>query len=227
MMYKSNERQLSSRQIVLASAGLILLGLLASQIPFTQLVGSKLRFTLFDFIAPMLGTVVGLIPGIVVVAVVGLINLVMHGLNTIDTFSVIRTITPLIACFYFAQSGTFNRIIPAVAILAFIVHPVGRTVWYFSLFWLIPIACSFVHERSLVARALGATFTQHALGGALWIYAFPSTASYWNGLIPLVVQERLMFTFGIVTMAMIANEVLAISRAKVMPRQPNAVPSSL
>ena len=48
-----------------------------------------------------------------------------------------------------------------------------------------------------LARALGATFTAHAVGGALWIWTFALPASVWQSLIPVVITERFVFAVGI------------------------------
>ncbi len=62
--------------------------------------------------------------------------------------------------------------------------------------WLIPLAAYFKRDW-LYLRALGATFTAHAVGGAAWVWAFNLPASVWQGLIPVVAAERLLFAVGI------------------------------
>ena len=100
------------------------------------------------------------------------------------------------------------------AIVAFIAHPIGRDVWYFTLFWTIPIIAYFLRDRFLLARALGSTFTAHAVGGALWIWTFSLPASVWEALIPVVATERLLFAFGITGSFILVNNLLCLLEKK-------------
>ena len=49
----------------------------------------------------------------------------------------------------------------------------------------------------LFLLSLGATFTAHAVGGAIWAWSIPMTTAAWNALIPVVIYERLVFALGI------------------------------
>ena len=174
-----------------------ILGFVALQIPVAQIAGSKAKFTVYDAFAPVAGSFIGSIPGVIAVFLMQFFNFLTNGAQIEDAGTIIRFFPMLFAVLYFAKKGKINLIVPALAIAAFVAHPVGRTVWYFSLFWLIPIAMYFLRDRFLVARALGATFTAHAVGGALWIWTFSLPASVWNSLIPVVIAERLLFALGI------------------------------
>jgi len=107
----------------------------------------------------------------------------------------------LFAAYYF---GTKNKrvsiIVPIISILIFISHPIGREVWFFTLFWTIPIIATILpnkYSMSIPLKSLGATFTAHSVGGALWIWTIPMTAGQWITLIPIVIYERLLFAAGI------------------------------
>ncbi|MDP2630031.1 MAG: hypothetical protein Q8P56_01345 [Candidatus Uhrbacteria bacterium] len=194
------------------------LGYLALQIPLTRLAGSKAAFTLYDCIAPLAGAFIGSIPGIVAVLSIQLVNLLVHGVQNADMGSVIRLFPMLFAIAYFAKRNIFNILIPALAIVVFLAHPIGRTVWYFSLFWLLPIVAYFLRDRFLLARALGATFTAHAVGGALWIWTFALPAPAWTALIPLVIKERLLFTLGIAGSFIVLNSLVCwVDRRNLFP----------
>lgn len=179
----------------------MILGYILLQIPFSQLVGSNVKFTLFDFFAPIAGAFLGPIAGVASVAAVQAANLGVHHVQ-LDTFTVLRFFTTLFATLYFAlMTRKYTRsylmlIVPVVAIIAFLAHPVGRSVWYFSLFWTVPLLSFFKKDQVLV-RSLGSTMTAHAVGGAVWIWSFPTTASYWNNLVPIVIRERVVFALGI------------------------------
>ena len=100
-------------------------------------------------------------------------------------------------------------LVPAIAMIAFWAHPEGRQAWYYALYWLIPIAAYFFHQKSILLRALGTTFTAHAVGGALWIWIFNMKAALWISLIPIVWKERGMMAIGITVTFYIFNGVLS------------------
>ena len=97
--------------------------------------------------------------------------------------------------------------------LIFWSHPEGRAAWYYALFWLIPIAAYFKKDN-LFIRSLGATFSAHAVGGALWVWAFGLPASVWISLIPVVAAERLLFAAGISLSFIAMTNAIAFLEAK-------------
>ncbi|OGL69082.1 hypothetical protein A3H10_04750 [Candidatus Uhrbacteria bacterium RIFCSPLOWO2_12_FULL_46_10] len=205
-LLSDNQRSFNKKQI-LFSFVFIVLGLLFLQVPLTHLVGSKATFTLFDAFGPVAGGFLGAMPGALSVLLMQVFNFLVHGAHIQDAGTIIRLLPMMFAAAYFGRKTKLNIIIPAVAILAFVVHPIGRTVWFFSLFWLIPIVSYFFRERSLIVRSLGATFTAHAVGGALWIYFIPLPEAVWVSLIPVVIIERLTFAGGIAATYLIFNNV--------------------
>lgn len=186
----------------------VILGFIALQIPVAQLEGSKVKFTIYDTFAPVAGSFIGSIPGVIAVFLMQFFNFLVHGAQIEDAGTIIRFFPMLFAVLYFSRKRNINLIIPALAIVAFIAHPIGRTVWYFPLFWLIPIAAHFFRDRFLLARALGATFTAHAVGGALWIWVFVLPAPVWDSLIMVVIAERLLFALGICGSFILVNNLL-------------------
>lgn len=185
------------------------LGLIALQIPFTNVIGSKTKFTLFDFFGPIATGFIGVVPGIISIFLMQLINLLIHGVETLDAAVIVRFFPVLFAAFYFGKRNTAHIAIPLIAIIAFNLHPVGRTAWYYSLYWIIPIVCYFARSKSLFARSLGTTFTAHAVGGALWIYFVnPLSKEIWTSLVPITAAERLMFAIGITVMYVVINNVI-------------------
>ncbi len=218
----------------------VILGFIALQIPVNVLAGAKVKFTLFDLFAPISGAFLGSTFGVVAVLAMQIVNLATHGFTGVQTGSFLKLVAtlrflPLIfGVLYFAGkrqysssaseksevvSSRFARtievavlIIPIISIIAFILHPIGRTVWFYSLFWLIPIAVYPLREKFLIARSLGSTFTAHAVGGAVWIWAFNLPASVWISLIPVVILERAIFALGISAAYILMNNVLAFSK---------------
>jgi len=208
----------------------IVLGFFSLQIPINKLAGSRVSFTLFDLFAPISGAFLGSVYGMIAVFLVQGFNLLAHGMSNVDKGAIIRLFPSLFAVLYFAGGSRFYSsrersesrssrqartrdnlllLIPILSILAFNLHPVGRTVWFYSLYWLIPLAVWPFRERFLLARALGSTFTAHAIGGAVWIWAFSLPASVWTSLIPVVAMERLIFALGISASYILMNNILA------------------
>ncbi len=178
----------------------IILGFISLQIPVSKLAGSNVSFTFFDFFGPIAGAFLGPIYGVFSVLVIELVNFYLKN-TQVTAGSVIRLFPMLFAVYYFGvlsgkKSGKIILAVPLLAILAFNANPVGRSVWYYSLFWLIPLVAYFKKDN-LFVRSLGSTFTAHAVGGAAWIWTFNLPASVWKGLIPVVIQERLFFSLGI------------------------------
>lgn len=203
-----------TKKNILFMAIFAIAGFIALQIPVAQLEGSRAQFTIYDAFAPIAGSFIGSIPGVIAVFLMQFLNFLIHGARIEDTGTIVRFFPMLFAVLYFAKKREFNLVIPAVAIMAFVLHPVGRGVWYFSLFWTIPMVAHFFHERFLFARALGSTFTAHAVGGALWMWTFSLPAPVWNSLIPVVIAERLVFALGVTGSFVLVNNLLGLLEKK-------------
>ena len=202
-----------------------IVGLLTLQIPFTKLVGSNVSFTLFDFFGPIAGGFLGPILGLISVLGVELVNIIIKH-TPLTTGSIIRLFPMLFSVLYFSlvqKKGNSSKLILAVPILAILIfwaHPIGRQVWYFALFWTIPIIAYF-KKNNLLAKSLGSTFTAHAVGGAAWIWAFNLPEAVWKSLIPVVIEERVLFALGIAGSYLVTKYFLnfLISK-KILPRLP-------
>lgn len=201
-------RKMKKQQLIFIAIFTIL-GLIALQIPFTRLLGSNVKFTLFDFFAPSTGAFLGTAPGIISVFLMQGINYLVHG-SKFDIGGIIRLFPTLFAVAYFAKKRTFNVIVPILCIIAFNLNPIGRSAWQYSMFWLIPIATHFF-RKNLFARSLGATFTAHAVGGALWVWAFGLTKTIWLALIPQVIIERALMATGIAISYVVLTNVLRVA----------------
>lgn len=188
----------------------VILGLVTLQIKLSNLVGSKVSFTVFDAFGPTAGAFLGPLGGTAAVLLMQVFNFFIHGARVVDAGTYIRFIPPLFAVLYFSRKTKLNILIPLLAIVSFNVNPVGRSVWYYSLYWLIPIVCYFWRDRSLLTKSLGATFTAHAVGGAIWIHVFALPKAVWVGLIPIVAAERLLFAVGIAVMYVLINNLVNV-----------------
>ena len=203
----------------------IFLGFVALQVPVNTLAGSRVKFTLFDLFAPISGSFLGVGVGIISVIVMQIFNLVIHGFGSVDQgaflklVATLRFLPTMFGVWYFAKREGKLLILPALSIIAFNLHPVGRTVWFYSLFWVIPFLVWPFRDRFLIAKSLGSTFTAHAVGGAIWIWAFNLPANIWISLIPVTILERSIFTLGISASYILMNNVLALAASmKLLPK---------
>lgn len=228
------------------------------QIPINVLAGAKVKFTLFDLLAPIAGSFAGTFYGITAVLIAQVVNILMHGGN-FEKAAIIRLFPTLFAVWFFglrtgkessmssilsfwgfgvsrrlqnltksnADSGRARMtvlnsiifIVPALSIISFNLNPVGRSVWFYSLFWLVPYIVWPIRERFLIARSLGATMTAHAVGGAIWIWAFSLPATVWTSLIPIVIVERSIFALGISANYVLFNNIGAfLTSKKLLPK---------
>ncbi len=204
----------------------VVLGFALSQLPVNKLAGTKAQLTFFDMYYPVSGAFLGSWFGVIAVLAMQIGNLVIHGFNGVDSHSVLRLIAtlrflPLIfGTLYFSfdkHNSKLSKLIllaPLAAIISFNLNPIGRSVWYYSLFWTIPLLVWPLRQKFLLARSLGSTFTAHAVGGAVWIWAFHLPAVVWVGLVPVVILERTVFALGMSASYILLNNVLGYLEAK-------------
>jgi len=197
-----------------------ILGFLSLQIPFNKLLGSNVSFTLFDFFAPIAGAFLGPVYGIISVLSVMLANNFMKDIPW-TTGTIIRLFPTLFAVYYFAtikkSPNNWIFVVPVLSIIAFLLSPVGLKVPYYTFFWFIPLI-AYKYRNNLYMRSLGATFTAHSVGGAAWVWAFNLPASVWQGLIPVVVSERLLFAAGIsISYVLISKALTFLVSKKLLP----------
>ena len=187
---------------------------LSSRVNFSELVGKPNQFfTLFQFFGPVAGGILGPVAGALVVfgsVTASFVVSLFSGNASFDVVAVLRLLPMVFAAWYFGtKKRSLSVIVPLVAIVLFLVHPVGRQVWFFPLiFWLIPVVVRFFPNR-LFLRSLGSTFTAHAVGGAIWVWTVPMTPEAWIALIPVVIVERLLFASGIAISFVVVNTLLA------------------
>src|SRR3989344_2275997 len=166
---------------------------IGDRINFSRLVGAENQFfTLFQFFGPVAGAFLGPIVGVLSVLIAEISSYFVAG-KAFTLISILMLTPMLFAAWYFGtKKDKIIFLIPVLAIAAFIAHPVGRQVWYFSLFWTIPIIIKLLPKKygeGVFLRSLGATFTAHSVGGAMWNYLplpVPMTPAAWIALIPIV-----------------------------------------
>ena len=178
-----------------------ILVLLGKQINFSPLVGADNQFfTLFQFFGPIAGGFLGSVFGVIAVLFAELIDFFIVGKEA-TLINLLRLTPMLFAAYYFGtKKKNLSILVPIIAITAFVLHPVGKEVWFFTLFWTIPIIAKLLpkkYSNNIISKSLGATFTAHSVGGAFWIWTVPMAAEQWVALIPIVIYERLLFAAGI------------------------------
>jgi hypothetical protein len=192
---------------------------ISAKINFSALVGANNQFfTIFQFFGPIAGGIIGPLFGAAIVLAAAASNFVINlfnGSSSFELVTLLRLLPMVFAAYYFGtRKKKVSVVVPVIAIILFNLNPVGRQVWYFSLFWTIPIIASFFRNR-LFMRSLGATFTAHSVGGAIWAWTVPMTPEMWIALIPVVIIERLLFASGISLSFVTANTLLAKVESKV------------
>jgi uncharacterized protein YacL len=111
---------------------------------------------------------------------------------------------------YFTKMFKGDRrliIVPALSILLFLIHPIGREVWFYSLFWTISLLIAVFkpridrllknHLAQVYAYSLGSAFTDHAIGSITYLYLMNIPAEFWIQAIPFTIVERLIIAVGI------------------------------
>jgi len=201
------------------------LGFLFLQLPVNNLAGTKAKLTFFDTFYPVSGLFLGSVWGVFAVGLMQIANLAFHGFSSLSSVSILmllatsRLVSMTAGVVAFSRKDKWSLVLPVGSILIFLSNPVGREVWYFSLLWVIPFVVSPFRKKSLFANSLFATFSSHAVGGALWIWAFKTTPAYWNMLIPIVILERTIFALGISANYILVNNVLAYAeKIKILPQ---------
>lgn len=191
----------------------IIFGLISQQIKFTQLVGADVKFTLFDFFAPVAGAFLGGALGILTVLFLSLINLAFAA--SIELGAILRLFPILFGVYFFSKTtrNQFSKstlLIPALCMFLFWLHPEGRKAWVYALFWTVPILAT-IYNKNLYLRSLGATFTTHAVGSVVWAWTFNLPASAWQTLIPITASERLLFAGGIAVTYLLYSKALSFA----------------
>ena len=182
------------------------------KVNFSKLIGAENQFfTLFQFFGPVAGAFLGPVVGVLSVLIAEVASKILNNASW-DLVTVLRLTPMLFAAWYFGtKKDKASVLVPIAAIILFVAHPVGRQVWYFSLFWTIPIIVKLLpkkYSEKVFLKSLGATFTAHAVGGAMWNYIVPMTPQAWTALIPVVIYERLLFAAGIAISFVVINTLL-------------------
>jgi len=195
-----------------------LLFLVFTKNKFGPILGTNMKFSLSVFFGPTLAKIFGVAYGtstIILTHILGLVaGILWPGAKYIYKIKALKdyfTFLPIIfAGIYFTKAFKGNKkliIIPLLCILLFVINPIGRTVWFYSCFWLIPILISLFKEKldkilrfplfKIYGYSLGAAFVDHAIGSVVFLYLLKIPANFWIEAMPMTFVERLMIAAGI------------------------------
>jgi len=174
------------------------------------ILGTHFHFSMGVMFGPALGGLLGMNLGLATIILSQAVGTAI-GLYTIkDTLSLLVFFPIMFGSIYFARSFRGDKKIAAIPLLmmaAFIAHPVGRQVWFYSLYWLIPVAVIQFKDRidavlrHPVARtysySLGTAFVDHSVGSVIYLWFLNIPAAMWIAAIPLTLFERLLIALGI------------------------------
>lgn len=195
-----------NKKQILFSIIFTVLGLVAFQITVSPIIGSGQSFTLFEFLGPVGGMFLGPILGAASAFFVRALNVIIFH-QQLDWLTIIRFLPAMLAAAYFGLKTKKTAIIFPICIALFLLNPIGRQAWLYSMIWLLPFAATFFKKR-LILNSLGAAFTAHAVGSVIFLYSFGLTPAVWLSLIPIVFIERGVFTIGIWLSCLAFNFVL-------------------
>jgi len=182
------------------------LGLGAFHVSISRIIGSSQSFTIFELLGPIGGMFLGPVLGGLSAFFVRALNVIIFR-QQLDFLTVVRFLPAILAAVYFGLKTKKTALVFPVCIILFLLNPIGRQAWAYSLIWLIPFAACFGKKR-LILNSMGATFTAHAVGSVIFLYSFGLTPSIWMSLIPVVFIERGIFAVGIWGSCIIFNAVL-------------------
>ncbi|MBD3210877.1 hypothetical protein GF318_05860 [Candidatus Micrarchaeota archaeon] len=178
------------------------------QFNFSEIIGAEpsKKFTLFQFLGPIAGGVLGPVGGVASVLLVSVSNFLLTG-QALELPVIVSFFTMTMATLYFGSRHRMVAAVPLLCMVLFWLHPFGVQAWVYALFWLIPAVALFF-KSNIIARSLGTTFTAHSIGSVAYLYAFNIPAGVWMGLIPVTAFERLLFAAGIAVFYYAVNTML-------------------
>jgi len=206
---KEIERKLRIPKIMFAVLFAALF-IVLSKTKMLPIIGTDMNFSLGVMFGPALGALLGVPLGIFAILLSQAAGTAIGLYAVEDTLSLLVFFPILIGSVYFARAFRGDRkmiVIPVVCFAAFLLHPIGREVWFYSLFWLIPIVVIAFKEKidavlkKSVARtyaySLGTAFTDHSVGSVVYLWFLNIPAQFWVMAIPMTLIERLIIALGI------------------------------
>lgn len=188
------------------------IAMLVSFVPFNFIIGSKSAWFSYSSMAiPALGLHSSLLYVILFIFTKGLLSI--NGLILSVTHRL-----PLLFSTMALQKRDWkiSLLLPLTAMILFNIHPVGGMVFYYTLYWFIPmIIYSFIRD-SIYSRALSASFIAHAVGSVIWLYCGHVPVQAWTLLMPIVPIERVLIAGGMLLFTGLFKAMDVYSHEKVL-----------
>ena len=175
------------------ATGWLLLFKIASLIKISFMVGSKaIFFSGSSVVGPLLGACTNIwMCSAAFILRMG-ISFWLRGAFT-GALSALHIPGWLAALSWARPSFATKVFVPLACMLLFMAHPTGGQVWFYALYWLIPMGLYLCNCRSIFAQSLSATFIAHAVGSVIHVYTISMAPGNWLLLMPIVPVERLLF----------------------------------
>ena len=165
----------------------------ASLIKISFIVGSKaLFFSGASVMGPLLGSCANIWICSAVLLGRMIIKMVITG-SWAGTLFALHVPGWLAAISWVRPSLCTKVLVPLICMGLFMAHPVGGQVWFYTLYWLIPMGLYSGGYRSIFGQALSTTFIAHAVGSVMHLYTYAMAPGNWVLLMPIVPVERLLF----------------------------------
>lgn len=184
------------------------------------MIGSRAAFfCLTPCIVPLAGAFAGVTGSMTFFGVSLMVRMILYG-GLLPIAYLVHFVPGLFAGLYWAsRSMVIRLVVPLTCMGLFLIHPIGATAWFYTLYWLIPIALSIFPHKHIFWIALASTFTAHAVGSVIWLYTVPMHVNVWAALMPIVAVERIFFAIGMVFMHRVISWVLLRTKHRAMKEQ--------
>lgn len=189
--------------------------LLLTRFKFSQILGTKMNFSLAVFIGPTLTKIFGSYFGTLIIILSQILGITL-GILKLESIKDIFVFFPIIfSGIFFAKIIKKEKtisVLPLLCILFFLMHPIGFKVWFYSLFWIIPLILTFFDfpKYRLFGKSLATAFVDHAVGSTIYLYLLNIPARFWIQAIPLTILERIFISFGILIFYLLEVQILKI-----------------
>ena len=190
----------------------IALFIVLTKVKLTPIFGIDTQFTASVMFGPVISEFLGIGFGSGAIVLSQLFG-VITGIYKIKSITSWLTFTPIIfAGIYFSKMFKGSKkliLIPLSSIFLFLIHPIGREVWYYSFFWVIPVFIVALKPNldklfknnlaQVYAYSIGSAFADHSVGSILYLYSMNIPAEFWIQAIPFTLVERAIIAAGITT----------------------------
>lgn len=184
--------------------------IILSKAKLTPIFGTDTNFSASVFFGPIIARLIGIPFGIGAIFLAHIVGWALK-LYTIKSALSLLVFMPILwGGIYFTRMFKGDKrlvLLPIVCMIAFILHPIGRTVWYYSLFWLIPIFITKFKKPidkllkrevlKIYSYSLGTAFVDHSVGSVIYLYFMKIPAKFWIMAMPFTIVERLIIAGGI------------------------------